>query len=126
MSRSARLLTTALLCCLAQLASAQTPAPAPDPDVVSIRSDYEFGKYDDALKRARERIDRGGLSEDQTLELHRIAGLSAFNLGKPEDAERHFGAVLRLDPDYAMDPFTVPPPAIALFEKIRKDMGATL
>ncbi|MFL5318782.1 MAG: hypothetical protein ACJ790_03940 [Myxococcaceae bacterium] len=126
MSRAARLLIVALLLALAPKAFAQAPSPAPDPDVVSIRSDYEFGKYEDALKRARERIDRGGLSEDQTLELHRIAGLSAFNLGKTEDAERHFGAVLRLDPDYAMDPFTVPPPAIQLFEKIRKDMGATL
>lgn len=111
---------------LAGSAPAFAQQSAPDPDVVSIRNDYEFGKYQEALQRARDRIDRGGLAEDQTVELHRIAGLSAFNLGQTQDAERHFAAVLKLDPDYALDPFTVAPPAIQLFEKIRKDLGPTL
>lgn len=105
---------------------AQPPEEPPDPDVVSIRINFEVGKYEDALRRSRERIDRGGLAEPQLLELHKIAGLSAFALGQQSDAERHFGAVLRLDPDFALDPFVVPPPAIQLFEKIRKDMGPTL
>lgn len=118
----------ALLLCLlfAGAALAQPPDAPPDPDVVSIRINFEVGKYEDALRRSRERIDRGGLAEPQLLELHKIAGLSAFALGQGSDAERHFGAVLRIDPDFALDPFVVPPPAIQLFEKIRKDMGATL
>lgn len=108
------------------MSAAQAQAQTPDPDVVSIRINFEVGKYEDALNRARERIDRGGLMQRELLELHKIAGLSAFALGQTSDAERHFGAVLRLDPDFALDPFVVPPPAISLFEKIRKDMGATL
>src|SRR5215472_16625610 len=39
------------------------PSTAPDPEVGRVRTEFEYGKYADALKRASERIDRGGLSD---------------------------------------------------------------
>jgi tetratricopeptide (TPR) repeat protein len=118
---SARALLASLVIGLSALsppASAQEVAP-PDPELAGIRVQFEYGKFAEALQRARARIDRGGLSDEDLAELHKYAGLAAFNLNNLEDAERHLLALLRLDPDYTLDPFVVPPPAIQYFEKLR-------
>ncbi|HME91324.1 MAG TPA: hypothetical protein VKE49_07860, partial [Myxococcaceae bacterium] len=77
-------------------------------------------------KGASERIDRGNLAEADLVELHKYAGLSALYLQQKPEAERHLWALLQLDPDYSLDPFVVPPPAIAFFETIRKQHAAQL
>jgi len=99
---------------------------ASSPERVSIRGDYELGRFEQALARARERLSLRDLPEPEQLELNQLAGLSAFNLGQQADAERHLAAVLRIDPDHALDPFQVPPPAIQLFERLRKELAPTL
>src|SRR5262249_30184291 len=66
------------------------------------------------------RIDRGGLDEASLVQWHKLAGLAAFNLKRTEQAQRHIAALLRLDPDFALDPFVYPPPAVALVEKGRQ------
>ena len=80
-------------------------------EVASIRASFEYGKYAEVLERAGARIDRGDLRDEELAELHRLAGLSAFNLNRLDDASRHFKALLRLEPDHSLDPFVVPPPA---------------
>jgi hypothetical protein len=60
------------------------------------------------------------------VELHKLAGLSAFNLHRLDEAERHVAALLRLDPDFSLDPFVYPPPAVAFVEKQRRAMAAEL
>src|SRR5262249_42930432 len=37
-------------------------------------------------------------------------------------ANRHFAALLRVDPDYSLDPFLAPPPALRAFETVRAQM----
>ena len=102
------------------------PAPRPDVDVARVRTEFEYGNFADAMKRASDRIDRGNLSEADVIELHKYAGLSAFYLNHKPEAERHLWALLQLDPDYSLDPFVVPPPAIAYFEGLRKQHAAQL
>lgn len=99
---------------------------AGDPEVAALRASFDYGKYAEVLDRAGARIDRGGLSEDELVELHKLAGLAAFNLGRTEEASRHLRALLRLDPDFSLDPFVVPPPAVAFMESIKSDMGNEL
>jgi hypothetical protein len=124
--------TTGVLLAIAVTAPAapaqaqERPATSPDPELDGVRAAYAYGRYADVLTRARERIDRGALPRETLVELHKYAGLAAFNLSQPADAERHFGALLRLDPDFALDPFAVPPPAIALFERVRKELAPQL
>jgi hypothetical protein len=108
---------------VAGVAAAESP---PSPEAVSIRGDYELGRFEQALERARARLSQADLPEGEQLELNQLAGLSAFNLGRQSDAERHLAAVLRLDPDHALDPFQVPPPAIQLFERLRQELAPTL
>jgi hypothetical protein len=112
-----------LCLCAALSASAQTES---DPEVARVRTDFEYGKFAEALTRASDRIDRGNLSEADVKELHKYAGLSAFYLNKKPQAERHLWALLQLDPDYAFDPFVVPPAAIQYFENLRSRRTAQL
>ncbi|MFL5352597.1 hypothetical protein [Archangium sp.] len=122
MSRCLRLLV--LLGLLAPVAAlADEPA---DTEVSALRASYEYGRYAEVLARAGPRIDRGRLSDKDLAELHKLAGLSAFNLNRPEDAERHFRALLRLEPDFNLDPFAVPPPAVTYLDNIRLQMSAEL
>ncbi len=97
-----------------------------DPEVTTLRATYEYGRYAEVLDRAGTRIDRGRLSEKDLAELHKLAGLSAFNLNRTEDAGRHFRALLRLEPDFNLDPFAVPPPAVAYLDGIREQMAGEL
>lgn len=111
------LLVLALVAPAAALAQDST-----DPEVDALRASFDYGKYAEVLDRAVARIDRGNLTEDELVELHKLAGLAAFNLGRTDDATRHLRALLRLDPDYSLDPFVVPPPAVAFLDTLKEDM----
>jgi hypothetical protein len=116
-----------LLLVLALLAPASATAQdSGDPEVDALRASFEYGKFAEVLDRAIARIDRGGLTEDELVELHKLAGLSAFNLGRTEDATRHLRALLRLEPDYSLDPFVVPPPAVAFLDRLKVEMASEL
>lgn len=107
-------------------ARAQVPATTAGSELGQIRLDFEYGKFKDVLRRAQNLLDRGGLSDDQLSELHRLAGAAAFNLGQQADAERHFSTLLRIDPDASLDPFLFPPPAVQYLEKLRKQLSSDL
>jgi hypothetical protein len=103
-----------------------TPAAGDEADLAAVQSEYEFGHYRDVLERAERRIDRGGLDETSLIQWHKLAGLAAFNLKRTEQAQRHIAALLRLDPDFALDPFVYPPPAVAFVEKQRQALAPEL
>jgi hypothetical protein len=123
MSGTAKTALGALWVLAAVAASAETE---PDPEVARVRTEFEYGKFAEALKRASERIDRGNLSEAEVRELHKYAGLSAFYLNHKSQAERHLWALLQLDPDYTFDPFVVPPAAVQYFESLRTKRSSQL
>jgi len=106
---------------------ATPPPPAtPSSELGQIRLDFEYGKFKDVLSRARNLLDRGGLTDEQLTELHRLAGVAAFNLGQSPDAERHLSTLLRIDPDASLDPFLFPPPAVQYLEKLKKQLASDL
>src|SRR5215470_12654109 len=112
---------------VASAAAAQEVAPTSDEaELAAAQSDFEFGKYRQVLDRAEQRIDRSGLDDAALLQWHRLAGLAAFNLKRMDQAQRHIAAVLRIDPDFALDPFVYPPPAVAFVEKQRQAMAPEL
>ncbi len=103
---------------LSVTASAQ--AIVPDRELEIVRQNFNVGNYRDALNRARNAMEVANFNEAQRVELHKYAGLSAFNLGELPAAEKHFASLLQLNPDYVLDPFAYPPPAIRLFEDVKK------
>lgn len=114
---------------IAALLLSATAAAQPvgdDADVAPVRAAFEFGNYEEALETARARIDRGELSPEALTELHKYAGLSALNLARSEDAERHLLAALRINPDLRLDPFLIPPRAIQFFDRIKASHAAEL
>jgi hypothetical protein len=110
----------------AVLVASEAGAVDVDPQLGRVKVFYDVGKFDEALKVARDVIDRGGASDAQLAQLHKYAALSAVNLGREEEAERHFVFLLRIDPDVELDPFTVTPKAIRLFDKVRVAMDSEL
>lgn len=95
-------------------------------DVAALRTDFEYGKYEEVLRDAQARLDRGVDDPKYLLEIHKLAGVSAFNLNRTPVAERHLTAVLRIDPDFTLDPFVYPPPVVEFHERIRKQLGPEL
>lgn len=104
----------------------QLPAPGEASDLAAVQSEFEFGHYRDVLERAERRIDRGQVDEASLVQWHKLAGLAAFNLKRTEQAQRHIAALLRIDPDFALDPFVYPPTAVAFVEKQRTALAAEL
>ncbi|MGO8970018.1 MAG: hypothetical protein ACLQDQ_10670 [Myxococcaceae bacterium] len=112
---------------------AGAPPPAAQPQDEALRADlaalsaaYDYGRYAEVLERADARIDGPGLDAASLVALHQLAGLSAFNLHRLDEAERHMAALLRLNPDFSLDPFVYPPPTVAFVEKQRRAMAAEL
>jgi len=119
-------LVSALLLGLTAAADPSPEGAATQADLAALRTAYEYGRYSEVLLRANARIDGGGLDEKALVELQMLAGLSAFNLRRMDEASRHIAALLRLDPDFSLDPFVHPPPAVAFVEKQRTAMAAEL
>jgi hypothetical protein len=106
--------------------SEQGPAPGEASDLAAVQTEFEFGRYREVLERAERRIDRGAVDETLLVQWHKLAGLAAFNLKRNEQAQRHINALLRIDPDFALDPFVYPPTAVAFVEKQRQALAAEL
>jgi hypothetical protein len=91
------------------------------------RANFDYRNYAPAADLAQELIDSRALERtpDQ-IEAYRILGLSRFFQGRSEDARIAFINLLSLDPDFQLDPFYVPPQAVAFFERVRTDNQALL
>lgn len=98
----------------------------PERELEIIRSLYEAGKYADAARRADEALGVANFTDAQRVQLHEVAALSAFNLGDARAAQGSFLQLLRVNPDYILDPFAVPPTAIKLFEQVRRENADAL
>lgn len=112
---------------LAALLGTAAPAFAASDLLKNARNTFEYGNYEEANRLAEALIASHQLSEERDLvEAYRIAGLASFYLSRPEAARRQFVALLSVDPDYAMDPFLVPPAAVAFFDGVKRDNESLL
>lgn len=115
------------LCLVLALAPAFALAQAvPERELEVSRSLYDAGKYAEALARVSNAMRGTNFTDAQRIELLKLGGLSAFNLGDLNAAKAQFLQMLQLNPDYVLDPFAVAPPAIRLFEQVKKDNAAQL
>lgn len=98
----------------------------PERELEIVKAQFDAGNYSEALKRTNAAMAVANFSDGQRVDLHRIAALSAFNLGDGEGCAQHFLQLLQLNPDYVLDPFAAPPPALRRFEQVKKDNGDAL
>jgi hypothetical protein len=110
---------------------AQTEPARPRPDVVEqmnkARATYEYGDYARAEKLLTAIVETKNLDNQAIAEeAFRLLGLSRFFLGKRVEATNAFLEMLYIDPDAELDPFLVPPAAVAFLDQVKKDNAAKL
>jgi tetratricopeptide (TPR) repeat protein len=94
----------------------------PASDLKRARDRYEFGAWADAAGAVREVLSRyKDLPEPQAVEAWRLLGLAEFQLGDRAAARAAFVSLLTVDPDYALDPFLVPPRIVEFFDGIKAE-----
>lgn len=105
---------------------------APDPSAVDdilrrARNEYAYGDYQDAVTHLRELLYPMQLFNDaQVLEARYYLALSYYLTDQKAAATEEFAKLLYLDPDYQLDPFSVAPAVVEVFEKLRQKLQAEL
>ncbi|BDG07655.1 tetratricopeptide repeat protein [Anaeromyxobacter paludicola] len=103
------------------LALSLAAGPTP-PDLKRARDRYEFGAYAECAGAVRELLARQpDLPDPEAAEAYKLLGLSEYQLGDKEQARAAFVSLLSHDPDYALDPFFVPPSIVELFDQVKKE-----
>lgn len=107
---------------LAALWLAQAQPTKVDDELRRAKNEYAYGNYDAAAQGLRSLLYPMRLySDEQVIEARRYLGLSYYLLDQKTETRQEFTKLLFLDPDYELDPFTVAPPIVELFEAVRKE-----
>ncbi len=107
----------ALVPLLAALAVAAAPA-----ELKRAKDRFEFGAYADAAGTLRQYLaTEPPLTDDQAVDAWRMLGISEFHLGDQAQARAAFVNLLSYDPDFALDPFLVPPAIVDFFDRVKRE-----
>ncbi len=104
------------------------PDPASVEDALRrARNEYAYGNYQAAIDQLRALLYPMRLSTDaQVIEARKYLALSYYLLDRLDEVGEEFAKLLHLDPDYELDPYTVAPPVIEMFESIRRQLRPEL
>lgn len=107
------------------------PAPAPvekvDDTLRRAVNEYAYGNYTATIEQMRGLLYPMRLNSDaQVIEARKFLGLSYYLTNSQEAMKEEFAKLLYLEPDYQLDPFSVPPPIIEAFEEVRTSMQTQL
>jgi len=117
------MLAAAWLLACALPAQAQT-----GPDALRrARDTFEYGDFKATVDLLRDVPDAGVLAtETERVEAWKLLGLSYFFLDRRLEAANAFFGLLKQNPDYRLDPFYVPPAAVAFFDQVKKENESLL
>ena len=97
------------------------------PELKRAKDRYEFGAYADAAGTLRQLLGSDpDLTEAEFKDAYRMLGISEYNLGDLAQSRAAFVNLLSHDPDYALDPFLVPPAVVEYFDRVKKEHEAAL
>lgn len=113
---------------LALLLLSQTTDPAAvEDDLRRARNEYAYGNYDAAIEKLHALLYPMRLSTDeQVMEARQYLALSYYLTEHLSAAKEEFAKLLFLNPDFELDPFSVAPPVVELFESLRRDLQKEL
>jgi tetratricopeptide (TPR) repeat protein len=111
---------------LAQAQAGQPPAEedsrAASDAMNRARVTFEYGDYAQASKLLSALLEAGRFESLQArAEAYRLLGLSLFYQGRKGEAYSAFLEYLYINPDAELDPFYVPPAAVAFFEQVKRE-----
>lgn len=108
------------------LTQATDPAAIED-DLRRARNEYAYGNYDAAIDKLHALLYPMRLSTDeQVIEARQYLALSYYLTDHLPQAKEELAKLLFLNPDYELDPFSVAPPVVELFESLRRDLKTEL
>lgn len=91
------------------------------------KNEYAYGNYKQAIEQLRALMyPMKLLKDEQVIDARKYLALSHFLHEDVASANEEFGKLLYLAPDYELDPYTIAPPVIELFESIRTKMKPEL
>jgi tetratricopeptide (TPR) repeat protein len=91
------------------------------------KNEYAYGNYHDAIEQLRALLYPMKLTTDQqVIEARKYLALSYYLLDRLDEVGEEFAKLLHLSPDYQLDPYTVAPPVIDMFESIRRQLKPDL
>jgi hypothetical protein len=97
-------------------------ALAAPPELKRAKDRFEFGAYADAAGTLRSFLAGDPqLGEEEAIDAYRMLGISEFHLGDQPAARAAFVNLLSHDPDYALDPFLVPPGIVEFFDRVKRE-----
>jgi hypothetical protein len=113
---------------LAGLLIAQTAENAAvEDDLRRAKNEYAYGNYDKSVGILRGLLYPMRLvTDEQVIEARKYLALSYYLLDQLDGVGEEFAKLLHVDPDYQLDPFTIAPPVIEMFETIRKQLKPEL
>ena len=95
---------------------------APPADLKRAKDRFEFGQYADAAGTLRRFLGTDPqLTDDEAVEAYRMLGIAEYQLGDQPQARTAFVNLLSRDPDYALDPFLVPPAIVEFFDRVKRE-----
>jgi tetratricopeptide (TPR) repeat protein len=100
---------------------------AAPPELKRAKDRFEFGAYAEAAGTLRQLLaGQPHLPDAEAVEAYRMLGIAEYQLGDKLAARAAFVTLLSVDPDYALDPFLVPPPIVEFFDAVKKEHEPTL
>jgi hypothetical protein len=97
------------------------------PELKRAKDRFEFGAYSEAAGTLRQMLSGSPpLTDAEAVDAYRMLGIAEYQLGDRLAARTAFVNLLSHDPDYALDPFLVPPPIVEFFDAVKKEHEPTL
>ena len=102
-------------------------ALAAPPDLKRAKDRFDFGAYADAAGILRQvLVHASELTPADAVDAYRMLGIAEYQLGDKVAARSAFVNLLSYEPDYALDPFLVPPPIVEFFDAVKKEYEPAL
>jgi hypothetical protein len=109
------------------LASVDAPPVPILEQLQRAKNEYAYGNYDLASQKLQSLLYPMRLESDaQVIEARHYLGIVHFLLDEKDAAKLEFLKLLYLSPAYQLDPFSVAPPIIELFESVRSAHASEL
>lgn len=95
---------------------------AAPPEMKRAKDRFEFGAWAEAAAVLRQLLARSPeLTDAESIDAYRMLGIAEYQLGDRLGARAAFVNLLSVDPDYALDPFLVPPAIVEFFDAVKKE-----